>query len=499
MFSAGYDESESPALKVASLLAFLSALLYFADLAVPMWLPELYATPHLDTPKLLGVSETTMTRFTLVVITQFVIYLAVFRISVGLSSVRSAAMMVSLAGLAALPLLMMYPGGAGDVYAYIAEADSVLSYHANPFLTPVADIPGHPLLPFLDYPRETTHYGPLWLAIGVLLRLLSRGDLLAGIITFKVAALALLLASGWLVYLILRKDRQEAAIPGAVMVVWNPLLLFELAGNGHNDVAMAFLVVLAFYFYNRSSSRRAVTALLAAFLVKYTAIVLMPLFLLAMLRQAGSIRSWLAGAIIYGGGTAAIMAAVVSVTGLRGTLGVLDDQTRWFTTSPAATSYFWLVENGWMLGPEAARVVTRGGQMLFGALYLVEMLRLWFRPRSLAESSFRVVMLLLLLVVSWFQPWYVTWAIPLGTLAGAGGYYAAAIGLSFGGFMVHTVMGFAWRLEWNRGSLMVIHGAGAATTWAPAIAGSASTWVLTASSRLRRGIAGAIVRRRRSR
>ncbi len=456
---------------VLVLLAVVSSLIYLAHFTTPMWLLQHFESPHLDTPKLLGVSEANLSRFTLTVVTLFVLYAAAFRLSFGLRSPRTVAAVLGLAALMGLPLLLMYPGGAGDVYAYIAEADVVLRYQQNPFVTAVAEIPDHPLLSFLDYPGETTHYGPLWLVLGVFLRLVSGGGLLAGLLVFKVAALGFLLGTGLLVYLTLRETRAEAAVPSALLVAWNPLLLFELAGNGHNDVAMAFFVMLAFYLHGRKAPRLSLAALLAASLIKYTAIVLVPLLLIALLRRAGPVRDWLPGAITCAAGAAVVAVALVKLVGLQGTLGVMDEQSRWFTTSPAAVAQLWLSQS--LPAPEqlTALTVTRAGQFLFGVLYLVQMVRLWFRPGLLVECSYHSLLLLMLLVVSWFQPWYVTWAIPLGALAATRGSHAAAFGLSFGAFMVHAVMGFAWRLEWHRGDRIVLNAAGAGAAWIPAACG----------------------------
>lgn len=453
------------ALAALSALALASAAVYLVAFTLPMWLPRYHAVPHLDTPKILGVTSGTLGGFVLAVSVLFGLYLAAYRASFALRSGRAAAAVVALAALPALPLIFMYPGGAGDVYAYIAEADIVLRFGGNPFTTPAASLPGHPLLPFLDFPHETTHYGPLWLIIGVALRLLAGGDLLAGLLVFKAGAAAFLLGTAWLVYLALRRTDPDRAVPATLLVAWNPLLLFELAGNGHNDVAMMLFALLAFYLYRRRSHALAVTALLAAVLVKYVAIVLLPLFLAAMLRRAGPVRSWLPTAAIYLAVGSAAALVLVAAVGISGTVGVLLNQSRWFTSSLSAIAHLWL--SGAMSSQSAAHLVSRTAQLLFGILYLVELRRVWLRPESLVRESFTTMLLLMLVAISWFQPWYATWAIPLGAVAATRTSHAAAMALSFGAFMIHAVMGFAWRLGWNRGSAIAINVAATAATWLP--------------------------------
>ena len=216
----------------------------------------------------------------------------------------------------------------------------------------------------------------------------------------------------------------------------------------------------------------AITALLSAALVKYVAIVLLPLFLVAMLRRAGPARSWLpvAAAYLVASGAAALL--LVATVGISGTVGVLLSQSRWFTSSLSAIAHLWLA--GVMPSESAAYLVSRTAQILFGVLYLVELRRVWLRPDSLARESFTTMLLLMLVAISWFQPWYATWAIPLGAVAATRGSHAAATALSFGAFMIHAVMGFAWRLGWNRGSTIAINVAAVVATWLPTAAAAAA-------------------------
>lgn len=449
-----------------------------------MWLPTFYDTPHLDVPKLLGVSTTSMVSFSLVVVAESLLYLLAVWAVRPMRTARSAAVVLLLVISIAVPLVLCYPGGAGDVYAYIAEADSVVRYHLNPFYVPVSAIPGHPLLPFLDYPNETTHYGPLWLLIGVAVRYLSGPDLLVNLLAFKAAAVLFLLAVAWLVYLTLRRTRPDAAVPGALLVAWNPLLLFELSQNAHNDVAMMVFVALAFFLQSRASRRGAIAALLAASLVKYVAAVLVPFFLLVDLRGAGPWRKWVPGVVTDALAALAFGSALTIFLGFGGTFGILQKLSEWFTTSPSAVAYYWLLQ--WMPLQETASFLSNAGKAIFLTVYLAIVRRLWREPSTLVGSSVWIILALMVVATSWFQPWYLTWAIPLAALLATPLSYAVLVGMTLGGFLIHLIMGFAWRLDWNHGSLILINLAGALGMWLPvAVAAIGAAIFLRATSETR--------------
>ncbi len=451
-----------------TILAFASvgsAGVWWVTFTRVMWLPAFYDLPHLDVPKLLGLSTTSMTGFSLAVVAEILLYLLAFWAVLPLRSSRSGVLVLLLVVPIAIPLVLCYPGGAGDVYAYVAEADAVVRYHLNPFFVPVSAIPGNRLLPFLDYPNETTHYGPLWLVIGVVVRYLSGPNLLANLLAFKVVAVLCLLAVAWMVCQTLRRTRPEAAVPAALLIAWNPLLLFELSQNAHNDIAMTVFVALAFVLQSRGLSRWAIVALIAASLVKYTAAVLVPLFLLVDLHRAGPWRTWIVGAILDTAAALAVGSVLLVFLGFNGTFGILEKLSEWFTTSPSAVAYYWLLQS--MPPQEAASLLSDLSKVIFAVIYLVVVMRLWRQPATLFTSSLWATAALLIVATSWFQPWYLTWAIPLAALSATPLSGAALVGMTLGGFLIDLIMGFAWRLGWNHGSLVAINAAGALGMWLP--------------------------------
>jgi hypothetical protein len=452
----------------------LSGLVYLLALAAPKWLPTYFDQPRMDTPRILGVTEEALAHFVLTFALLFLLYVVAFRASFGLTSGRAAAAVLAGGALLSLPLLLMHPGGAGDIYAYIACADVVLLYGGNPFVTPPGAFPDYPLLGFVDVPNETIQYGPLWLVMTLALRAPFASDLLLTMLAFKVAAAASLLGTAWLAYLILRRTNPGMAIPGALLVAWNPLLIYEMAGNAHNDATMMALVVLAVYFHVRAWHRLSIAALLGAVLVKYVAAIFLPLFLVAMLREAGPARRWLPKAAMFSLGASAAGLAVVAAATLEGTVGAITDRAEMFTTSPTAVANLWLSQN--LEAIDSARLVLRTAQGLFGLIFLIQLWRVWRSPAELVPSSLHAVLAFMLLVMSWYQPWYVTWAIPLAALVATRMATAVVVGLAVGAVLIHAVMGFGWRLEWHEGSMLAIQAAGALSAWLPVAIAVAINW-----------------------
>lgn len=447
--------------------SLVGSLASWAVFPARMWLPTYLNTPHLDTPALFGVSNEGLVSFASAAAVLLVCYLAAFLASAGLRGTRSALGVLLLAVPIAASFLFTYPGGAGDVFAYVAEADLLLAHGANPFRTPVASVEGNPFLPYLDYPNETTHYGPVWLVIAAAVRTLAGQDLLASVLAFKVAALAGQLGIAWLAYTTLRNSAPGRAATALALVAWNPLLMFELAGNAHNDVAMTLFVIAAFYARARGGTGWAFLLLLAAVLVKYTAVILIPLFLVAEWRESRSGWRWLPRATIYAATAGVIGIAVLALAGWEGTAGILDKMSTWFTTSAGAAVYHLLVERGWE--GEASETVKNWARFAFTFIYLLELRGAWIAPHALVERSLGATVAFLAVATVWFQPWYVTWVVPLAVLSPTRGAAAIAFGATAGGFLVHAVMGFGWRLEWNRDSTPAIHALGTLAMWVPVL------------------------------
>jgi alpha-1,6-mannosyltransferase len=227
-----------------------------------------------------------------------------------------------------LALSITPPALSIDVYSYLGHGHQV-NAGDNPYRTPVKDIASHP------YGRELSQwgwlpvhgvspYGPIWTRaeqaaqaaspdVGTQMRLLKVPVAIAG------------LCAGWLIWAILGVLAPAKRLLGTLLYLWNPLVVLELAGEGHNDGVMLACVLFAVLLIFTGRDGRGMAALAAGALIKLNALVVAaPLALLALRRgdRRGSLIAQAvavgviavaAGLWLYGG----LWAGVGTFEGLR--------------------------------------------------------------------------------------------------------------------------------------------------------------------------------------
>ncbi len=123
-----------------------------------------------------------------------------------------------------------------DIQSYIAASQAGARYYAYP---PAGFLPtSTPIL-----------YGPSWLAIASLLVSTGSHNPLLVIMLFRGLELLAHLANTGLIWAILSITVPAQRLPGALLYAWNPLVLVELAGNGHYDGLVICLLLLAIWLY----------------------------------------------------------------------------------------------------------------------------------------------------------------------------------------------------------------------------------------------------------
>jgi hypothetical protein len=115
--------------------------------------------------------------------------------------------------------------------------------------------------------------------------------LLANLLLLKLLFSAMALGAAYVVYRILEHLQPDYALGGALLVAWNPLILVEVSANGHNDIAMMLLALVACLAMVRQRLALGPLLLVPSALVKYVTVLLLPLFLIyAIRRQPTRIR-----------------------------------------------------------------------------------------------------------------------------------------------------------------------------------------------------------------
>jgi hypothetical protein len=179
---------------------------------------------------------------------------------------------VAVAAACRVLLLPLPPSLSGDLYRYVWEG-RVWLHGGNPYL----QSPGDPALapfrdgaiwPFVNHPQLATLYPPLAEAGFAVVAALKGGVLaMKAWVTLHDLALAAVLAA-WA-----KAERGSGA--AALLYAWNPLVLVEFAGTGHNDPTAMLGLALAFFLRDRNPVASGLSLAWAS-LVKLAPLVALP-------------------------------------------------------------------------------------------------------------------------------------------------------------------------------------------------------------------------------
>ncbi|MCC6175386.1 MAG: DUF2029 domain-containing protein [Chloroflexi bacterium] len=415
----------------------------------PLW--RLYTQPHLDYAFLSGYTQGGEARylgsFALLFVLQYVGY-RIVRTRPGAGPLD-----LILGGQVVFGLLnvWIYPVAALDVYDYLMYGRMVFLYGGNPFLQPPSAFPD-PLVGFSPWPNERSVYGPVWQIVSLVPTGLSRGDLLAGLVAFKLTTLCFFVGCTLLIWQILRRTAPACAPSGALLFAWNPLLQFELVGNGHNDVVMVFFLLLAVLALVAERRLLVLPLLALAVLTKILVAILAPVFLAALLVGRGRAREkaiWVIGGGLIGLGLA--VALYAPFWGGWDTFYFLS-RGNWFTASiptmlrELLRDWYPFEQAGWL----AAAIAALG---LVG--YIAVRLGMWWHAeRRGANSSSRWEPLLhaahditffdLAFATLWWQPWYLVWLVALTALLRRRQLHERALLFCYGGTLNYVVFKYIW-------------------------------------------------------
>jgi len=223
----------------------------------------------------------------------------------------------------------------------------------------------------------------------------------------------------------------ERALQGVCLFAWNPLVIYETAGNGHNDIVMVFFILLGVWALLRGRFTSAALALVAGALIKFIPMLLLPVALAAGLRALPTLRSRLYYSFITGVACVVLIAASFAPFWRGGDILGLQRRASLFTTSLPAVVQAQLEPS---LGAEVSqRIVARVAALLMGAVVLLQAWRTWRRPGWLTpvRASAHILLFYLLFTCLWFQPWYALWPLALAAILPEGATARLAVLLSY--------------------------------------------------------------------
>jgi hypothetical protein len=365
---------------------------------------------------------------------------------------------------------------------------------------------GDPFLPYVAWNAEGSPYGPLWELLAAVPSWLAGDNLWNNLIFFKCLVIFFFGISTLLTYLILRVLKPEWSLRGTLFFAWNPLVLFEVAGNGHNDVVMVTFVLLAILLFVRGHGLWVLPALMAGVLTKFIVLLLIPIAvaslwrdrlpfrdsrLLSLLKrrllrrphQGSTSEARVSNAteevhplnrpsnrtalttIVLGSLLALILSVSLYAPFWQGpnTIGALGRQNLYTASLPSLS--YQLLEANFKISTEDAKNVTRNAALALTALTVLGLALFIFvkgnantapSRRSLVFRTlgafYEVLFVYLAFATLWFQPWYLIWLVALTPVVALYTNANRTFLFCVGGIATYFVYIFLW--FWNKsGSL----------------------------------------------
>ena len=307
----------------------------------------------------------------------------------------------------------LLPADSSDVLDYIGFGRLIAVYHVSPYLHTYAEFTDR----FSTYVTwdEPMPYGPIVLPVYALAGALSQRHVVMAIYAIKFMWALCHLLNGWLIY---RLARWLTPVPeyAFFLFVFNPLILLEQPGNGHNDGLLILFGLLALYALQHK--REGLAIWLA--------------FLGALVKTSGLI--WLAG-------IATLLIGQRRWRGLgRGSAAVLAGCACIVTLFPGAWTVFTSMDAQWQYSEDSLHtlLIDRIGALglmfsrTWGYADMFWVDRLIASSLFLAACAWRltairdvvsfvreigyVLSLLLLIFAVSVHPWYMVWLLPIAAL-----------------------------------------------------------------------------------
>lgn len=483
---AAYHREPWLALAALVVLGGVSGMAYYLGFVQPYKLTENYRTPLQDLAKLSGASGPAANEWALTWIVLFAGYLLAFRFCPPGDRVTRNFRRVALAiigGCAAfysINMLFMYPVGAADIFDQIFRARLLSHYGLNPFITLPASIQGDPLQQYVAWRGDPSPYGPVWELLAGGTSWLAGADLWRNLVFFKLLVMLAYAASVALTYGILMASRPDWALRGTLFFAWNPLVIFEVAGNGHNDAVMIMFLLLAVYLFVLARRSAVLPAVMAGALAKFVPALLIPVFVAAIWRdrfQPASRRTTGSGTslpvrrkllgnfdafstLAIGLVASAGMALVLYAPFWAGTesVGALS-RKKLFTASLPKVALDLLTGNLNVDDAAAQGLVRNTALVLTLLVVLAFSVRIFLAGDARTEGGrkalvgrtlgalYEVIFFYLAFATLWFQPWYLMWLVALTAPVARFSNVTRTVLFCIGGVANYFVWDFVWL--WN--------------------------------------------------
>jgi hypothetical protein len=318
-------------------------------------------------------------------------------------------------GLLTLLFAWMYPVNAIDLFIYAVRSRLWTEYGQNPnaaYPETYWESDDYMHFAMREWADDTSPYGPLWNLLAAPATLIGGDSISLALTCFKILAGVAVLLAAWLIVRTLGVLRPADAATGALIFLWNPLVLWEGVGNGHNDVVLVALLLASFYAWARRWDGLVVPLLVAAALLKFVTLLILPLVLVALWQRAGSWATrWRIGWQSAAGTLVILLIGFAPFYDVPAVTDSARRQSELISTSPAGMAIGLLRDHVAQPGLTDTVKTVSLGIVLIGLGWLL--MDVWFRPARLPAAAFELVFLFLLVAAWNFRAWYLIWPVAL--------------------------------------------------------------------------------------
>jgi hypothetical protein len=331
---------------------------------------------------------------------------------------------VCFAAVFALFTFLTVPFHSTDVFGYINRGWQQVHYTQNPYVYHLNDIPNWQADPMLreHWIYNPNPYGFLFTLLARLIAIMSGGNWWAALAMFKAVNLITFAAIGWILWQASSHVSYLKPEVALYLFLWSPLIQLHHLANGHNDLLVGFCVALAAYLAITERYFWIVPALVAATLLKFAPLTVLPPALFLVIKKSGwktAVLSSLVGLML------AVAVAfpylrdwqVLKLADMQDNATLIDNSLHSFLIHifenlarvVKALAPFHEIVNS------AIKLTLRGGLIIF-------LLYQWLkRPRNFSAEDFNgkavlILFVLICVVSSKFNAWYMGMILPAALL-----------------------------------------------------------------------------------
>lgn len=326
-----------------------------------------------------------------------------------------------------LIMIITPPIGSADVYNYAYRARVQTVYQENPYIVATGEYPDDMFYNFS--PKEwnylTMQYGPFWTSISIFFSEITRGSFFWNIFLYKILALVSFFGSAVLVNKILKDNKSKIIVPSMLLYLWSPIVVFEAVNNAHNDMFMVFLLILGIYLLKKKWYLLSMIVLLLSILVKYISLLIVPIFLIYIFKTVNNSKK--RSKILVQCGILSIAFIILFYLPFWDGLEIfrgLWEQSKIntyanFSLLPAVV--YWIIHvvtTGFPISIETISKIARVFGFIFFILGYLWVIKSYIKNKAetFLEYCFMTILIYVFFYLSYLQPWYLVWVIPLAII-----------------------------------------------------------------------------------